>query len=143
MRRLATLLLLGQGLGQRTIETNRGATFTGSESQGDNGRYQWGLPHCFSRKEACSLSGTSCPPCLGHQDELLEALFWGPPSAHTFLAYVQTRTKHTSLKLFPLLKYNVHTIKPTLLKCTGQWLWYIHSVVQLLPLSNARTFSQP
>lgn len=35
----------------------------------------------------------------------------------------------------------LHDIKFTILKCIIRWVWYIHNVVQLLPLSSSRTLS--
>lgn len=40
-----------------------------------------------------------------------------------------------------LLRYNAHTIKVTISKCTISVFWYTWEVVQLSPQSNSRTFS--
>lgn len=56
------------------------------------------------------------------------------------------RIKHIFLFVFfaiILLRYNSHNIKFTVFRWKYSSFWYIHSVVQLTPASNSRTFLSP
>lgn len=53
------------------------------------------------------------------------------------------RIKHFFFFAIILLRYNSHNIKFTVFRWKYSSFWYIHSVVQLTPASNSRTFLSP
>lgn len=62
-----------------------------------------------------------------------------------FIPVDDKRIKHIFLFFFAiiLLRYNSHNIKFTVFRWKYSSFWYIHSVVQLTPASNSRTFLSP